>query len=106
VLVFRLFCAKNPKAIYGWSREISILREHYAAYGLNVLDEYKRLCDLLRGGQYQQFDEMLEELRKKYGEEPELMTDENCVFSALTAEHSWMMLDVSLRSCFKSFLKG
>jgi hypothetical protein len=89
VLVFRLFCAKNPKAVYGWSREIALLREQYAAYGLNVLNEYKRLCDLLRGGQHQQFEEMLEELREKYDGVSELMTDETCAFSPLTAEHSW-----------------
>jgi hypothetical protein len=89
VLVFRLFCAKDPKAIYGWSREISLLRKQYAAYGLHVLGEYKLLCDLLRERQYQQFDEMLEALREKYDREPEFMTDENCAFGALTAEHSW-----------------
>jgi hypothetical protein len=68
VLVLRLFCTKVPKAIHGfeWSQRISTLREHYAAYGRHVLGEYEMLCDLLRKQQYQEFEDTLEELRKKY----------------------------------------
>ena len=74
VLVLRLFCKKDPKAIqdFEWARKISDLRASYAAYGRQVLEEYKMLCDLLSSGQFKEFERYLEGLRKKYLENPEL----------------------------------
>ena len=73
VLAFRLFCKKDPKAIqdFEWARKISELRASYAAYGRQVLEDYKVLCDLLGSGQFKEFEHYLEGLREKYLENPE-----------------------------------
>jgi hypothetical protein len=72
-LIFRIFCKKDPKAIHDfeWAQKISDLRACYAAYGRQVLEDYKVLCDLLGNGQFKEFENYLESLREKYLENPE-----------------------------------
>lgn len=73
LLVLRLFCKKDPKAIHDfeWAQKISDLRASYAAYGRQVLEDYKVLCDLLSNGQFKEFEQYLDSLREKYLENPE-----------------------------------
>ena len=73
LLVLRLFCKKDPKAIheFEWAQKISDLRDSYAAYGRQVLEDYKVLCDLLSDGQFKEFELYLESLQKKYLENPD-----------------------------------
>jgi hypothetical protein len=78
VLVLRLFCNKDPKAVqdFEWARKISELRATYAAYGHQVLEDYKVLCDLLGNGQFKEFEHYLEGLQEKYLENPEQAEEE------------------------------
>ncbi len=88
LLVLRLFCKKDPKAIqdFEWARKISELRTSYALHGHQVLEDYKVLCDLLSSGQFKEFEHYLEGLQKKYLENPEQPAETVYVFASRVYE--------------------
>ncbi len=85
----RLFGKKNPKAIHDfeWAQKISDLRAMYVSYGYQVLEEYKKLCDLLSEQQSKEFEQHLNYLRERYLNNPDPLPESIYAFAPHTLEH-------------------